>query len=262
MAVKEAYQSEVSPSQWKSILEGDFDEGDQEFLHLTNSLVEEVLDSFILKGKLARLSEGEKEDITERIWNDSQVYWWELSSEAKPIISFVTKLFKISKDGIEQIFPYSKEIFGENAEQLIFDLVNQAQLWHWMRTASPGVIDRRRMINIGAQIVEAIFSDKMNLSYRIGELNRKLFTEPDLSVRSKILNKWKKCSKLFEEPFPKNFNTVTKIRNDYSHASTKYTKYDKDLDKDYQRYIDALLILPGSVLTELYAMLNKKSENN
>jgi hypothetical protein len=120
-SVKEEFKQKVTPRLWKSVVHRDFDEGDQEFLHLTNSLVEKVVNSYIRDGSLMDLGDVEKKSLVQDLWDTSQKYWWELSENAKPILEFVENLFKESRRFVS--VQRHEDRFGVDFRRWFWDIV-------------------------------------------------------------------------------------------------------------------------------------------
>jgi len=244
--IKLQFRERINPTLWQSHIAadaGDLDD-DSMFLSETNQIVEEIIDKFIHDGRLAPLPDAEKSELAYELWDASQMYWWELSNEIKPILSFIERLFDKSKQAVDSSFPNAAESFGDIAEQLIIDFAFQSQLYEYTKISNRKLVDLRRMINIVGQIIESIFAAKILVKpYTIGQIHNILKKLPSSRHFFSI-----DPLPLTQETFLRNLEILKDVRNEYSHGLTNQSS----IEDDFSRCVEALVAEPEGLLSILY----------
>lgn len=250
--VTNRYTNEIEPATWKAFSE-DSDKQYQ-FLNATSAIVDSVIDDFISKGKLAKLSDIHREHLQESLWYESQAFWYAHIEELRLVFSFVEKMLASASNEIQGLFPDSQRVFGPLASALLTDLAFQHELWGYARVAKPDLVDLRRMINISGQIVESIFYSKIfNEDLQLVKILVRLkgLRDQGNPERREFLDRFPKGTMLQSKDFLSSLDKLRELRNAYSHGGSSQEVTDDNL----RDCVVALLDDKVGLLPRLYELL-------
>ena len=250
--IRQRYSDEIDPELWKAYFENnDEDQRLQEFLDGTNSIVDQAIEKH-----LGVLPDKNFRYLQERLWEESQSFWYEQEVNLQPIFNFLEHLHRKAENAIYNSFPKFDDAFGPMAHSLLVDLCFQAELSRYSKVTKPSLVDLRRMINIAGQIVESIFfSQIFKRELTLGGIIELLdsFRDSTNANRRPFFAKLKNGNLLTTRTFLKGLRTIQKQRNDYSHGWSE----GQDVEDDFQQCMDALIGERGGVLTVLYEVLRQ-----
>lgn len=251
--IKDRYASQIEPSLWKAHFD-DADE-DQEFLNATSGIVDSVIEEFTETKRLAKLSEKQRQYLSESLWEESQGFWYEHIEQLRLVFSFIEHILGIAQREIEELFPNSERVFGPMTKSLLVDLDFQHEFYRYARVAKPDLIDLRRMINISGQIVESISFAKVfpKEELTLGSILKRLKDYRDSSNRDRraFFARLPKGNLLQSKEFIGSLSTLLDLRNTYSHGGSSK----QATDDDFRRSIIALIDKKIGVLPKLYEAL-------